>query len=709
MCGHERAWSPPCLLFYLSPDLLLLKRAKDLSDRGVGAGCDQSRKNIKACSCNTCTPRMKNPLALACIISAFGFCSSAQTSDSLSGPRVWLNADRSQLTANAWTDLSLFKRDATSPTAATLPSPSGSINFNPALSFDGIDDYLQIPYSLDGLSELSVLAVFQSTDTTERGIWGSEESMRKVLLTTRRAIGPDSIADEYGRNEHTTVLNTVVQTWDDAGVTVATTGSIALGSAGKARSYKPFKGALAELLIFNRALSFLERVQYETYLALKYGTGLRGGNFVSSGEKVLWHVAQNTAYGYNIAGIGRDDFFKLSQKQSGSAYDSGLLVINAGKLAESNQQNAGTINNQDFIVWGDNGLPIDTKPGEGADSLLSVVQRKWLVTATGNSANKLATELHIDANRLPAESMSYWLVIDRSGQGNFSADNLEYILPDRISEGKIIYKDVLWDTDGSGKDHFGFARAKNLFAVVRTLKNPSCTDETAGKIRIEVIAGEPAYNFTLKDKDATIEREWRQKTDSIQQKDLVGGEYTLTLRDGSRETLTRYFTLTVPDALDITLGPDRALSQTEPIVLDVSEQVPDSVKVSYRWENSFGFSSSERSIKATEPGVYRVFVTKESDGCVFTDDVAITGADKQTIAVYPTILQSNDNYNVSVSMAAPGSVIVKVYNAKGILMEEMSGTGNSEYQFITRLRDSGIFLVVVQTPSGMETHKIVVH
>lgn len=292
---------------------------------------------------------MKKPLALACILSAFAFCGRAQTTDSLSGPRVWLNADRSQLTANAWTDLSFFKRDATTPTSSGLPSPSGRINFNPALSFDGVDDYLQILYSLDGLPELSVLAVFQSSDTTERGIWGAEETSRKILLTTRRAIGPDSIADQYGKNEHATVLNTVVQTWDDAGVTAATTGFISLGSAGKSRSYKPFKGSLAELLIFNRALSFLERVQYETYLALKYGTGLRGGNFVSSGEKVLWHVTQNAAYGYNIAGIGRDDFFKLYQKQSGSAYDSGLLVINAGKLAESNQRNAAVINNQDLL------------------------------------------------------------------------------------------------------------------------------------------------------------------------------------------------------------------------------------------------------------------------------------------------------------------------------------------------------------------------
>ena len=651
---------------------------------------------------------MKKTLTLSYLLFASYCFSVAQSIDSLSGPRVWLNADRSELTPTGWADLSVFDNDAIAVSSTGAPSSYNAINFNRSLVFDGIDDYLKIPYSLGGLSELSILAVYQSSDTTERGIWGADESSRKVLLTTRRVIGPDTIADAYGKNESITVLNSVMQNWDDAGVSVSD-GFMALGSAGKSAAFKPFKGSIAELLVFDHALTFLERVQFETYLAIKYGTGLRGGNFVSSGEKVLWHVAQNATYGRHIAGIGRDDKFKLYQKQSGSAYDSGLLVLNAGTLAASNTENLSTINNQDFILWGDNGLPLSTQPGEGPDSLLSIVQRKWLVTVTGNTANKLATELYIDVNELPAEPMRYWLVIDRSARGDFSADNLEYILPDRVADGKIVYKNVLWDQDGSGKDNFGFARAKNLFAAVRTLNSPSCTDEMAGRIRIDVIAGTAAYNFTLNGAEGAISREWRQKTEMVEQNDLVGGRYTLTLKDDSNETLTRHFTLTVPDALDISLGPDQALSLTEPVVLQVSGQVPDSVAVSYRWENSFGFSSTEKAITAREAGIYRVFVTKEKDGCVFTDDIAITGGEAQNIAVYPTILSSNENYNVSVSLEKPASVIVKVYNANGIMIDEMQGTDHSEYQFITRIKDSGLFLVVIQTPAGMETRKIIVH
>jgi hypothetical protein len=652
---------------------------------------------------------MKKPILIAILGIALPFLSFAQLPDSLTGPRVWLSADRSQLTGTKWSDLSFFRNDAAGASVSSTPSSYSAINFNKSLVFDGVDDYFQIPHSFEGLAELSVLAVFQSADTTERGVWGTEQALsRNVLLTTRRAIGPDTISDNYGKHEKITILNSVMQNWDKTG-TSSSNAFMSLGSAGKTKSYKPFRGALAELLVFDRALTFLERVQYETYLAIKYGTGLNNGNFVSSGEKLLWHTEQNAVYGKHIAGIGRDDFFKLYQKQSGSAYDSGALLISAGALAASNPANTAVISDQDFILWGDNGLPFGTKPGLGADSILSFVQRKWLVTASGNTSNVLATELYIDANKLPAEPLGYWLVIDRSGQGNFSIDNLEYILPDRSANGKVIYKNVVWDKDGSGKDNFGFARVRNLLAVVRKLNNPSCTNEAAGKVRIEVIAGKAPYSYKLIHKDGNITREWTQHTPTAEQKDLVKGEYTLLFTDNTKESLSRKFTMVMPDGLEFDLGPDQKLSPVQPVILDVSNQIPDTVQVSYLWENSFGFNSTDKKITAAESGVYRVFVTKALDGCVFTDQITISGAETQRVAVYPTILQKEGPYNVSVSLAKAGSVAVKVFNSRGLMVATMEGRDRLEYQFITSLNDSGLYVVVIQTPQGMESHKIIVY
>ncbi len=633
----------------------------------------------------------------------------AQEIDSLHSPKLWLAADRSPLTDSKWTDLSIFHHDAIGSSAQATPHEYQLLNFNKALVFDGIDDYLNVSYSLESTPEISVLAVFQSRDTTERGIYATENAiLRKILATTRRALGPDTVTDAYGKFEGRITLSSIIQNWEAAVVApAASPSSFVIGTAGLGKPFKPYQGALAELLVFDHALSSLERVQYETYLAVKYGTGLRGGNFVSSGEHVLWRVAENSAYGNNIAGIGRDDHFHLHQKQSGSAYDSGFLQMSVGAIALSNEANTGSLPNEHFILWGDNAKGFTAKAGSGEDSLVSILERKWLVTANGAQVSTLGTEMYIDIAKLPSYPMGYWLVIDRSGQSNFSIDNLEYISPDRVSDGKLIFKNVSWDTDGSGKDSFSFAQKRNLLAVVRKVSDPLCHDEDAGRVRIEVVAGKPSFSFTLKNSDQTISRSWKDNVTSSDQRDLTAGSYTLTVEDNAHERLTRKFTLVQPNLLQVDLGPDKVFDQNNPIQLDASTFVSDTTTVEYHWTGSFGFSSIAEKIQVPESGVYRVSVIRQSDGCAFSDEINITGSEVERMSVYPTVVQSNDPYNVAVSLPKAASVSVKIFNSRGVFLQEMSGNDNSEYLFTTSVNDPGIYVIVIQTPKGIETRKIV--
>lgn len=632
---------------------------------------------------------------------------TAQTSPDFIKPKVWLRGDVGNITPLIWSDVSGNKHHATA-LADEGPTDSISFNFNTAILFDGVNDYMKVPYSLERTSELSVLSVFHSNDTTERGMWGIEDAVnRNIMLTTRRVFGPDTIADHYGKNENRAVLNTLVQNWVKA-VTTDSSAYLALGSTGKAKNDKPFKGAISELIIFDRAITFLERIQYETYLAIKYGTSLKDQNYVSSASKLLWNASENKEYTDRLAGIGRDDAFLLYQKQSRSAYDSGFLTISAGKIAVTNAGNSSTINIGDFLVWGDNNLPKTDKPGDGADSMLSIVQRRWLITATGNTVNQLPTELYIDVSKLPNNAEGYWLIVDRSGQGNFHVDNVEYILVDRITpDGKAVYK-VLWDTDQSGKDNFGFARAKDLFVVVRKLDDPSCTNETAGKVRIEVVAGKPSYKFKLANQTKVL-REWDGQGRSVEQDGLSGGNYVLTVKDKNRDQLTRNFTLTLPDALQIDVGEDQRLLPGKEIVLDVRAQVPDSIPVTFLWQNNFGFSSEESKVTITESGIYTVTVTKQKDGCVFSDEITISGTEEQKLAVFPTVISRGDHYNVSVSIPETGSITIQVLDLKGNVYQEWTGRGKTEYLFKGTLSGAGMYLVKVNTPKGVQSAKLIVN
>ncbi|HEU5289449.1 MAG TPA: T9SS type A sorting domain-containing protein [Cyclobacteriaceae bacterium] len=631
---------------------------------------------------------------------------SAQLSPSITiKPKVWLRADAGTITPVFWTDVSGNKRNATA-LANEGPTQTALMNFNNAIVFDG-NDYMKIPYSLERTSELTILSVFHSSDTTERGLWGLEQAVtRSTLFTTRRAIGPDTLAADYGKHEKRAVLNTLSQNWDKT-VLLDSTAFLAFGSAGKSTKYKPFSGQVAELIIFDRALTFLERVQYETYLGIKYGTSLKDQNYVSLDNKVLWRASENKSYANHIAGIGREDAFQLYQKQSQSAYDSGFLTVSIGRITASNKDNSSAFANGNFLVWGDNNLSKVDKPGEGIDSVLSIVQRKWMMVATGNEVQKLETEMYVDLKKLRTSADGYWMVIDRSGQGNFSVDNVEYIFPDRYTaDGKAVYK-VLWDTDKSGKDCFGLARARNLFVVVRTLSDPSCKNETAGKVRIEVVAGKPTYQFTLATSTKVL-KEWNGKGSPVEHEGLREGKYVLTVKSND-DQLVRNFSLTMPDALHIDAGQDQRLLPDKEIVLDVKGQVPDNIPVTYLWENNFGLSSEGSKVTVTESGIYKISVTKLSDGCVFSDEVTITGTEEQKLAVYPTIVNRGEQYNVSVSLPEQASVTVQVYDMKGNLIQEWIGSNRTEYSFKGVLNSSGMFVVRLTTPKGPTSTKLVVN
>jgi hypothetical protein len=649
---------------------------------------------------------MKPLLTCVCLL-AMSAPMSAQFFDSLSAPQVWLRADKSLLSATEWSDVSGNDLHAVALINQT-PVAGSLLNFNKTVFFDGIDDYLQLAVNLENAAELTIISVFQSADTTERGVWGTENALaRKIRLTTRQAQGPDTTADKYGRYERTAVLNTVSQSWENSSST-STDAFLAFGSAGRMQPTKAFKGEVAEVMVFARALSFLERRQIETYLAIKYGTS-SVGNYISSGRNVLWKAEDNSSYMHRIAGIGRDDAFELYQKQGGNAYDSSFLVISAGSLAAANDLSTAQIQEGNFLIWGDDNGSRNTIHGEGKDSVLSVVERKWMITATGTAISGLQTQLYIDQTRLPDSGEGYWLVVDRSGTGNFSVDNLEYIMPDRITtDGKAVYK-VQWDIDGSGKDVFGFARARNLFAVIRKLKDPSCLDETAGRVRIDLIAGRSPYSYTFAGGDNKISREGSITGTSQEEKDLVKGSYAFTLTDSNGDKLVRHVNMVMPDELVIDLGEDQTLPTDTEITLDIQTQVPDSIAVSYLWTSNFGFESEGPTVAIMESGIYTVTVTKHSDGCAFSDAIAISGGDQQRLAVFPTILSPGESCNVSVSMPQAGSVQVQVIDMKGIVPQTLFGENSSEYHFQASLGNAGMYIILIRTPLGLESRRVIVN
>ncbi len=121
-----------------------------------------------------------------------------------------------------------------------------------------------------------------------------------------------------------------------------------------------FTGNIGELVIYGTgSITAAERNKVDAYLAIKYGVTLNNtNNYTSSQDVVVWSAAANAGFYNNVAGIGQDFISALHQKQSRSqsANTNGQVIMSLNELATTNAENTGSVDNGQFLLWGDNNV-----------------------------------------------------------------------------------------------------------------------------------------------------------------------------------------------------------------------------------------------------------------------------------------------------------------------------------------------------------------
>ncbi len=242
--------------------------------------------------------------SLLLLLSLFSFNSFSQ--ETITAPAIWLKVNKDSIKAEVWNDISGNDNDA------ILPKQSNdslfSINFNPARKFNSLTEFGSIAYNPDGVSNITILAVYKPSDTTEIGILASKNTLkREFSFSNKNVLGPDSITHHFSEGSTFPELTSITQVWEDS-KEVSENGSLMFLGAKNAEGQIPFKGLISEVLFFDEALSFVDRLKWETYLAIKYGLTLQEKNYLSSSEMVLWNAEDLTDYSNRITGIGKDDF-----------------------------------------------------------------------------------------------------------------------------------------------------------------------------------------------------------------------------------------------------------------------------------------------------------------------------------------------------------------------------------------------------------------
>ncbi|WP_126651682.1 hypothetical protein [Chryseobacterium aureum] len=264
--------------------------------------------------------------------------------------------------------------------AATVPAYNAAntnqINFNPSVRFDGADDRLytsNVPQNVTissasyATSQYVVYrklgnssATIYSHSNGSGGTWNIGAGANGMMLVANRFLSTSApVSNEVRLQEIDGNSNAAISylngeqksTVFSGGTSTAAAQAFWLGAQGTSN----FSNTdIAEVVIYNTAQSNRERI--ESYLCLKYGIGKLGDYTASNGTTVYWNAGVNAAYSNNVAGIGKDPGSGVYQKQSMSQNLGNQVLIGLQSMADTNAANTGSLTDNQYLMWGDNGL-----------------------------------------------------------------------------------------------------------------------------------------------------------------------------------------------------------------------------------------------------------------------------------------------------------------------------------------------------------------
>lgn len=374
---------------------------------------------------------------------------------------LWLKADKGILNSSApitsgaadeWTNSiynANFSEVAVTDGGEPILNATG-MNFNPYVSFDGVDDFMEkenflgsvlfssqnntIFYAFkrfDRPAPPDVLAGFQNSagNTGRVGYFESSDLGRlRTDFYGDNVSGTLDIQDQYviGRSySDASNINVHINGYKDgekvnaSSLNTALEGDYAIGAGPNGGN--DTESHAGEMIIYNTSLSATDANKVESYLALKYGITLSNdtdadatlgellsgsatvteGDYVASdGTTIFWNYGNHGTFINDVAGIGRDDASCLEQKQSKSENTDDVVTMGLGEIAVSNVANPNNIDTDfEFLVWA-NDNNSTAKADEVAyteETVTHRMERIWKVQETGTVA---ATDIAFDLTGL---------------------------------------------------------------------------------------------------------------------------------------------------------------------------------------------------------------------------------------------------------------------------------------------------------------------
>ncbi|WP_373396607.1 hypothetical protein V8V91_17820 [Algoriphagus halophilus] len=294
-------------------------------------------------------------------------------------------------------------------------SGTSQINFNPTLTFDGVDDLIETPvlpdiYNKEGRGERSTqFAVYRRISTNPVIVYsidaaGTPSPLHIGMTDDGRMYQQNTVAVPTSTTALGEVALTDMTAVTDSTEVPGTFNSLILNKNGAVGANEFFVSytdvapnplrigryngifnqvEIAELVTYPIILSESERRIVQSYLALKYGISLDTSvNAYLDGEgNQIW---SNTNYWNDVFGIGRDDLSGLNQPQSNSlntGSGDGTGQSGKGNLVISNPS---SLDDKDYFIVGHDNGSLAEQATELPSNYRNRIGREWLVQHSGD-------------------------------------------------------------------------------------------------------------------------------------------------------------------------------------------------------------------------------------------------------------------------------------------------------------------------------------
>ncbi|MBV8325118.1 hypothetical protein [Chryseobacterium sp.] len=458
---------------------------------------------------------------------------------------------------------------------------------------------------------------------------------------------------------------------------------------------------IPEVLVFNNSLSDIDIQKVETYLSIKYGITINNiseKNYISSGDHILWDSKKNKNYNFRITGIGRDDAYELYQKQSKNS-NKGTITIAMDSLRPTNSSNSGVIENENFLLWGDNNQDLKFKE---ADLLSQHAKRDmlriWKVQSKSTNGQVLKTNMYATLPVPPSGSVMKLRIFQN--ENNYQNDISMDVTGKKINDSLYVFKDILWNIDRDGIDYFTFSLDDSQSNANIQLVS-TCEDLGKNLVKISVPAGLSPFEYSLQSltTDQSAINGTLNSGTQLVFNNLKADNYKLTIKKQGYGDIIRTFDLQgiINQNID-----SNYLWQGAPIELDLNTNA-----LQYTLKGPNGQTTSTAPYFLTGTGNYQLTI-KNKSGCEITKSLAVLNtADYATLqnnSLFKNIQVSpnpsrDGNMTIKVQLKTAKPLTIKIFNSLGILIKQGEYNAASEFTIPMSIQPNvGYYSIKIFTP-----------